>query len=157
MWYLEILYHVVITTGLNKPAKNPVLQVDHNHLMSPLHFCIQLAFHLALLRILIGYPREIPWRVNICFTRKTLLPHKKTISDHSYIQENHQLRIAPSYRGAAPRGNTCRLLQVWRMLFLIIFTQLFTLHLSTDICSHCGHAGFQPAIQQLFSMMMQIT
>ena len=86
-----------------------------------------IKFTTALLRILIGYPREIPWRDGHSFTRK-----------NNYHTRNHIWQFVTTGELSA---EVCSLLQLgsstWQYLpvtssmahvFPLIFTQLFTLH-----------------------------
>ena len=115
-----------------------------------------IKFTTALLRILIGYPREIPWRDGHSFTRKNNYHTRKpylTIRHHRGIISWGLLPLIAGQSHVAILAGYFK----YGACFSTNFHTIIYTALSTDICSHYGHAGFQPAIQQLFSMMVQTT
>ena len=129
MWYLKILYHVVATAGRNYlPIKNPVLQVDRHSLSFFNSAYTRVGFHPALLRSQYVVPEKfleerdqasILWRT-------TEMPG--TWLDNSSPHGNFQLRFAPSYSWALPRGKnlpvTSSMARFFHYFHTIIYTDL---------------------------------
>ena len=108
------------------------------------------------------YPREIPWRVDIASLEKHFYHTRKPFLIIRIYKRMFSWGLLPPIGGQHHLAKlagwqnlpvTSSMAHVFSKNFhTIIYTVFVYWH-----CSHCGHAGFQPAIQQLFSMMMQST